>query len=108
MRERFKTKRFSDASTERIGLCNQIIEDYLGQGLRLTLRQLYYQLVIRNAIRNLARPAAASRERVPEPDRARRSRALRLSLVAVADAEGLRQVVGGEGRPRRRPGAPGT
>lgn len=54
-REAFKTCRFSPESVARIRLCNQIIVDYLGQGLRLTLRQLYYQLVTRNAIRNVER-----------------------------------------------------
>jgi hypothetical protein len=33
--------------------CNEIIETYMGQGLRLTLRQLYYQLVSRNIVPNL-------------------------------------------------------
>lgn len=39
----------------KIALCNDIIRDYLDQGLRLTLRQLYYQLVTRNAIENVER-----------------------------------------------------
>lgn len=35
--------------------CNAIIEDYQALGLRLTLRQLYYQLVSRNVIPNRER-----------------------------------------------------
>jgi hypothetical protein len=50
--EKFKEVRFKPRSLARIELCNTIIDDYLGQGLRLTLRQLYYQLVTRNAITN--------------------------------------------------------
>lgn len=50
--EKFKDVRFKPDSLARIGLCNEIIEDYQGQGLRLTLRQLYYQLVTKNAITN--------------------------------------------------------
>lgn len=50
--EAFRACRFSEGSLQKIALCNDIIAEYLGQGLRLTLRQLYYQLVTRNAIRN--------------------------------------------------------
>lgn len=35
-----------------IAQCNEIIADYVEQGYRLTLRQLYYQLVTKNAITN--------------------------------------------------------
>ena len=55
MKEQFKEINFRQDSLDRIELCNQIIEDYQGQGLRLTLRQLYYQLVTRNAIPNIER-----------------------------------------------------
>jgi hypothetical protein len=55
MKEMFRSKRFGEGALLRIDLCNGIINDYLAQGLRLTLRQLYYQLVTRNAIRNLER-----------------------------------------------------
>lgn len=54
-RQRYKRLDFKAESLERIELCNQIIAEYLAQGLRLTLRQLYYQLVTRNAIRNVER-----------------------------------------------------
>lgn len=52
MFEQFKPVRFSDQSRDRIDKCNEIIEAYQAQGLRLTLRQLYYQLVTRNVITN--------------------------------------------------------
>lgn len=55
MKEQFKEINFRQDSLDRIELCNQIIEDYQAQGLRLTLRQLYYQLVTRNAIPNVER-----------------------------------------------------
>jgi hypothetical protein len=48
----YKNVKFKPKSLELIDQCNEIIEDYLGQGLRLTLRQLYYQLVTRNIITN--------------------------------------------------------
>jgi hypothetical protein len=51
-KEFFKHCRFHAESLERISQCNIIIADYLGQGLRLTLRQLYYQLVTKNLITN--------------------------------------------------------
>lgn len=52
MKQEFRTVKFRPESLERIELCNEIIDDYLGQGLRLTLRQLYYQLVSRDVIPN--------------------------------------------------------
>lgn len=52
-RENFKEINFRPKSLAMITLCNEIIVGY--QGLRLTLRQLYYQLVIRNAITNQER-----------------------------------------------------
>jgi hypothetical protein len=55
MKEQFKEINFRQDSLDRIELCNQIIEDYQDQGLRLTLRQLYYQLVTQNAIPNIER-----------------------------------------------------
>lgn len=53
--EEFKTVKFRAESLERIEQCNDIIADYQQQGLRLTLRQLYYQLVSRNIIPNVER-----------------------------------------------------
>lgn len=55
MKIEYKQIRFTDKSRERINLCNEIIERYQRQGLRLTLRQLYYQLVTRNAVLNIER-----------------------------------------------------
>lgn len=48
----FKSKRFSTEKRGLIDLINEIIEDYTSQGLTLTLRQLYYQLVSRDVIPN--------------------------------------------------------
>lgn len=52
MKEQFREINFKPTSLEMIALCNGIIGQYQAQRLRLTLRQLYYQLVTRNAIRN--------------------------------------------------------
>jgi hypothetical protein len=49
----FLDKNMRADSLKRIEQCNEIIDDYLAQGLRLTLRQLYYQLVSRNIIPNV-------------------------------------------------------
>jgi hypothetical protein len=54
-REQFRTKDFREDSLARIRECNEIIDGYMAQGLRLTLRQLYYQLVVRNAVTNTER-----------------------------------------------------
>jgi hypothetical protein len=51
----FKSVRFSEKSLGLIENCNTIIADYQSQGLRLTLRQLYYQLVTKNIIPNVER-----------------------------------------------------
>lgn len=55
MKQAFKDCNFRADSLARIEKCNSIIADYRRQGLRLTLRQLYYQLVSRNIIPNLER-----------------------------------------------------
>jgi len=52
MKETFKEINFRPDSLDLIAKCEEIVTDYLGQGLRLTLRQLYYQLVTKNIIRN--------------------------------------------------------
>lgn len=54
-REKFKEINFRPASLSLIEKCNEIIADYQEQDLRLTLRQLYYQLVSRNVIPNVER-----------------------------------------------------
>jgi hypothetical protein len=51
-KEAFKDHKFNVWSKQVLTLCNQIIDQYTAQGYRLTLRQLYYQLVTRNAIPN--------------------------------------------------------
>lgn len=50
--ELFVQKQFRGESLALIEQCNSIIEGYLDQGLRLTLRQLYYQCVVRNLFPN--------------------------------------------------------
>jgi hypothetical protein len=52
MKEMFRAVNFRAESLKRIDQCNSIIEEYQDQGLRLTLRQLYYQLVSRDIIVN--------------------------------------------------------
>lgn len=55
MKQKFQSHRFGKDSLKMIDLCNQIVVGYQAQGLRLTLRQLYYQLVTRNAVPNTER-----------------------------------------------------
>lgn len=55
MREAFKEIRFREESLALIEKCNEIIAEYEEQGLRLTLRQLYYQLVTKNVVPNVER-----------------------------------------------------
>lgn len=52
MKQWFKDIKFKPESEARITQCNVIIADYQSQGLTLTLRQLYYQLVSANVIPN--------------------------------------------------------
>ncbi len=54
-KQAFITKRFNRSSVLLITQCDEIIENYQDQGYRLTLRQLYYQLVSRNIIENKER-----------------------------------------------------
>src|SRR3990172_13288828 len=51
----FIKRAFRAPTLALIAICNQIIRDYLAQGYRLTLRQLYYQLVSRNVVPNTER-----------------------------------------------------
>lgn len=55
MKERFMSYTFHKKSLDYIAACNKIIDDYLAQGMRLTLRQLYYQLVTQNLLTNCER-----------------------------------------------------
>jgi len=52
MKEEFRPQNFRPDSLELINSCDEIINDFMQQGLRLTLRQLYYQLVTKNIIKN--------------------------------------------------------
>jgi hypothetical protein len=47
-REQFRTTNFRPDTAAFIDVCNEIIKEYQEQGLRLTLRQLYYQCVARD------------------------------------------------------------
>ena len=49
---KYLDKNFRPATLEQIAKCNTIIQTYQAQGFRLTLRQLYYQLVSRGVIPN--------------------------------------------------------
>lgn len=49
MKEQFIDKKFASATLKMISRCNQILDEYEAQGYRLTLRQLYYQVVRRDA-----------------------------------------------------------
>lgn len=55
MKEQFKEQNFRPDSLKLIEACGGIIDEYLNQDLRLTLRQLYYQLVTKNIIPNKER-----------------------------------------------------
>ena len=52
LKQAFKTIKFNKKSVEKLVLVEEIIEEYQAQGLKLTLRQLYYQLVSRDYIPN--------------------------------------------------------
>jgi hypothetical protein len=52
MKEKFVEHRFNAASLKTVKLVNAILAEYSGQGYRLSLRQLYYQLVARGYIEN--------------------------------------------------------
>lgn len=53
MKEIFEKLHLSTANEERLYIVNEIIDYYANNGYRLTLRQLYYQLVTKNIIPNL-------------------------------------------------------
>lgn len=48
----FRDRSFRKESENLIDSCNEVVEQYQGQGLKLTLRQLYYQLVTKTIITN--------------------------------------------------------
>lgn len=51
-KERYVVKRFHADTLALIAIADMIIEDYQGQGLSLTLRQLYYRFVAKGVIPN--------------------------------------------------------
>jgi hypothetical protein len=52
MKQFYEHKKFHDASLRQINVINAIIDEYLADGYRLTVRQVYYQLVARGVIEN--------------------------------------------------------
>ncbi len=52
MREFVKNHKFSSDAMALVRKCSEIVTSFQAQGLRLTLRQLYYQLVSANVIKN--------------------------------------------------------
>ncbi len=55
MKKAFETKKFRPESIEKINTANRIIAKYMAKGLRLTLRQLYYQYVAHEGLPNTER-----------------------------------------------------
>jgi hypothetical protein len=51
----YETKRFRGDTMTTIAVANEIIDEYQAEGMRLTLRQLYYQFVARGHIANSQR-----------------------------------------------------
>lgn len=59
MKEKFREKlRLSKVNEKQLETINSIIEEYAEQGYKLTLRQLYYQLVARGIVPNLQKEYA--------------------------------------------------
>ena len=52
MKIRYREKSFRAATLSTIDQANVIINEYLGKGFKLTLRQLYYQFVARGLLQN--------------------------------------------------------
>ncbi len=52
MKQAFITRKFSSSAHEMICTINDILDEYQAQGFRLSLRQLYYQLVARAYVPN--------------------------------------------------------
>jgi len=52
MKEQFKPKRFRTEALELLELVNGVLVEYADQGYRLTVRQVYYQLVARGHVPN--------------------------------------------------------
>lgn len=64
MKQAFRNQNIRDKRMERIQQANEILEEYAGQDYRLTLRQLYYQLVARDLIKNEVKEYALSSARL--------------------------------------------
>lgn len=52
MKQKFRDVRLNVESFEQLEKVNEVIEEFAQEGYRLSLRQLFYQLVTRNLIRN--------------------------------------------------------
>lgn len=52
MRQRYRRFRFKPETLELIDKINSVIDEYVNEGFKLTVRQLYYQLVARDYIPN--------------------------------------------------------
>lgn len=56
MKERYGTRtRFQSRSLELIAICDKIVTEYVAKGFRLTVRQIYYQLVAKGCVENSVR-----------------------------------------------------
>ena len=55
MKIAYKQKSFNRASLIKIHQAIEILDEYMAQGFKLTLRQLYYQFVARDLIKNTQR-----------------------------------------------------
>lgn len=55
MKEKFVDHKFNSTSLQLLETANNILNEYRRQGYRLSLRQLYYQLVARDIIENTVR-----------------------------------------------------
>jgi len=53
MKEQFRSKRFNSKRRNLLQKCISIVNEYEEQGIKITLRQLYYQLVARDIIPNV-------------------------------------------------------
>jgi hypothetical protein len=53
MKEKFRSKRFNAKSTILLEKCDRVLNEYQQKGIKVTLRQVYYQLVARGIIPNL-------------------------------------------------------
>lgn len=54
-KQAYVEKKFKEENMNKIHLINEVIRDYDAQGLELTLRQVYYQMVARGFIENTER-----------------------------------------------------